>query len=53
MNDVKVFDFGKLAVRVIDSDGEPWFVAAGEMRTEDDVKCFLAALAEGALQAAE
>ena len=32
MNDVKIFDFDENPVRVIEKDGEPWFVAADVAR---------------------
>lgn len=35
MNDIQVFDFEENAVRVIDRDGEPWFVAADVCRVLD------------------
>lgn len=35
MNDIQVFDFEDNAVRVIDIDGEPWFVAADVARVLD------------------
>ena len=35
MNDIQVFDFEDNAVRVIDIDGEPWFVAADVCRILD------------------
>lgn len=35
MNDMQVFDFEDNAVRVIDIDGEPWFVAADVCRILD------------------
>ena len=35
MNDIQVFDFEDNAVRVIDRDGEPWFVAADVCRILD------------------
>ena len=45
MNDIQVFDFEDNAVRVVDIDGEPWFVAADVCRvlaltnTSEAVKC--------------
>lgn len=35
MNDIQVFDFEDNAVRVVDIDGEPWFVAADVCRVLD------------------
>ena len=35
MNDIQVFDFEDNAVRVIEKDGEPWFVAADVARVLD------------------
>ena len=35
MNDIQVFDFEDNAVRVVDIDGEPWFVAADVARVLD------------------
>nr|DAH75399.1 MAG TPA: hypothetical protein [Caudoviricetes sp.] len=35
MNDIQVFDFEDNAVRVIEKDGEPWFVAADVCRVLD------------------
>ena len=35
MNDIQVFDFEDNAVRVIEIDGEPWFVAADVCRILD------------------
>lgn len=45
MNDIQVFDFEDNAVRVVDINGEPWFVAADVCRilaltnTSEAVKC--------------
>ncbi len=46
MNDIQVFDFEDNAVRVVDIDGEPWFVAADvarvlEYRTASDAIRYL------------
>ena len=46
MNDIQVFDFEDNAVRVIEKDGEPWFVAADvarvlEYRTASDAIRYL------------